>query len=106
MSNRRFAAAGAVFVALAALAPAAAPPAEAPFGADRAREHQRRWAEHLGRPVVETNSVGMQLALIPPGKFQMGSPRDEEGREANELRHEVEITRPFYLGVYEVTQDE
>jgi formylglycine-generating enzyme required for sulfatase activity len=53
-----------------------------------------------------TNSIGMKLVLIPAGKFQMGSPETEEGRESKELQHEVTITRPFYLGVYEVTQRE
>jgi formylglycine-generating enzyme required for sulfatase activity/serine/threonine protein kinase len=52
-----------------------------------------------------TNSIGMRLALIPAGTFTMGSPLDEAGRRANEgPQHEVEITKPFYLGVYEVTQ--
>lgn len=53
-----------------------------------------------------TNSVGMKLALIPAGKFQMGSPDTEADREDKELLHEVEITRPFHLGVHAVTQAE
>jgi formylglycine-generating enzyme required for sulfatase activity len=53
---------------------------------------------------VLTNSLGMKLAPIPAGKFWMGSPATEKERDAIELRHEVEITRPFYLGAYEVTQ--
>src|SRR5262249_12657039 len=52
-----------------------------------------------------TNSIGMKLVLIPAGKFVMGSPAREAGRSSDEDReHEVEITRPFYMGVYEVTQ--
>jgi formylglycine-generating enzyme required for sulfatase activity len=52
-----------------------------------------------------TNSIKMQLVRIPAGKFKMGSPKEEAGHLADEgPRHEVEITRPFYLGVYEVTQ--
>jgi formylglycine-generating enzyme required for sulfatase activity len=51
-----------------------------------------------------TNSIGMKLVRIPPGKFTMGSPKGEEGRQAGELQHEVEITRAFFLGAYEVTQ--
>jgi formylglycine-generating enzyme required for sulfatase activity len=51
-----------------------------------------------------TNSIGMKLALIPAGKFLMGSPPDEKGRGDDEEQHEVEITRPFYLGIHEVTQ--
>jgi formylglycine-generating enzyme required for sulfatase activity len=46
------------------------------------------------------------MVLIPPGKFQMGSPSREEARRSDEQRHEVEITRPFYLGKYEVTQEQ
>jgi formylglycine-generating enzyme required for sulfatase activity len=53
-----------------------------------------------------TSSVGMKLVLIPKGKFMMGSPAGEAGRRDDEQQHEVEITKPFYLGVYEVTQAE
>jgi formylglycine-generating enzyme required for sulfatase activity len=54
-----------------------------------------------------TNSIGMKLVLIPQGTFTMGSPDSEASREVMEgPRHRVEITRPFYLGVYEVTQAE
>jgi uncharacterized protein (TIGR02996 family) len=57
-------------------------------------------------PIV-VNSIGMQLALIRPGGFWMGSPRDEKDRYEDESpRHWVEITRPFYLGVFQVTQQQ
>ncbi|QDU25034.1 Serine/threonine-protein kinase pkn1 [Anatilimnocola aggregata] len=49
------------------------------------------------------NSVGMKLLFIPPGKFLMGSPESEPGREAQEVQHEVELTKGFYLGTHEVT---
>jgi uncharacterized protein (TIGR02996 family) len=53
------------------------------------------------------NSVGIEFALIPPGKFRMGSPPREESRRSDEGPvHEVEITRPFYLGVHPVTQQQ
>src|SRR5262249_30619274 len=55
---------------------------------------------------VITNSIGMKLAFIPAGKFTMGSPTDEKERDDNEPQHEVAITKPFYMGVYEVTQRE
>jgi formylglycine-generating enzyme required for sulfatase activity len=51
-----------------------------------------------------TNSIGMKLVLVPPGKFTMGSPKTEKDRGDDEQEHEVEITRPFYLGAFEVTQ--
>jgi formylglycine-generating enzyme required for sulfatase activity len=44
------------------------------------------------RPLV--NSINLSLKKLPAGKFVMG-----EGPDA----HEVTLTRPFYLGVYEVT---
>jgi uncharacterized protein (TIGR02996 family) len=52
-----------------------------------------------------TNSLGMRFVLIPAGTFLMGSPDDEGFRGDDEGPvHEVEITRPFYLGVHPVTQ--
>jgi formylglycine-generating enzyme required for sulfatase activity len=54
-------------------------------------------------PKEVVNSIGMKLVLIPAGKFLMGSPKGEEERQDDEERHEVEITRPFYLGRQEVT---
>ena len=48
----------------------------------------------------------MKLMLIPAGKFIMGSPKDEKERSSAEEQHEVSITKPFYLGVYVVTQAE
>src|SRR4051812_4308605 len=58
------------------------------------------------RPAVveRVNSLGMRFALVPAGRFLMGSPPEEEGRNADETQHEVEITRPFWLGVFQVTQ--
>jgi uncharacterized protein (TIGR02996 family) len=51
------------------------------------------------------NSIGMTFALVPAGRFLMGTPREEEGHTSDEApQHEVEITQPFYLGAYPVTQ--
>lgn len=53
------------------------------------------------------NSIKMKLRLISAGKFMMGSPETEAGREGDEgPRHEVAITRPFYMGAFEVTQEQ
>ena len=97
-----------------------APPAVAPFDGKQARMYQDRWARQLGVPVGITNSIGMKLVLIPPGEFMMGSPKKLIEAEPNAHgggwygsylpgegpRHRVRITRPFYLGMYEVTQEE
>ena len=51
-----------------------------------------------------TNSIGMKLVEIPAGTFMMGSRRSEAERHPKETRHEVTISRPFLMGVNEVTQ--
>ena len=50
---------------------------------------------------VITNSIGMKLKLIEAGEFMMGS---EKGQSQEKPVHKVKITKPFYIGVYEVTQ--
>ena len=53
------------------------------------------------------NKVTMKLALIPAGKFTMGSPKDEKDRSDDEgPQREVTISKAFYMGVYEVTRGE
>jgi len=77
-----------------------APPlAIAPFDAKKAKEHQTAWAKHLGMPGELTNSIGMKFMLIPPGEFEMGANWDRQGTR-------VKLTKPFYLGRYEVTQEQ
>ena len=82
------------------------PPAVAPFDSDQAKALQKSWADHLGTPVQITNSLGMKFNLIPPGEFVMGSPPSEPWRRDDESQHLVKITKPFYLGAYEVTQQQ
>jgi formylglycine-generating enzyme required for sulfatase activity len=54
-----------------------------------------------------TNSIGMKFELIQAGTFMMGADRNIEYAQDRELpRHQVRISKPFYLGVYEVTQQE
>jgi len=55
-------------------------------------------------PKEITNKIGMRLVLIPAGEFMMGSPDSDKDALPNEKpQHRVRITRPFYLGKYEVT---
>ena len=51
-----------------------------------------------------TNSMGMKFVRIAPGRFAMGTPEREPDRMQNEKRHEVRITRAYFLGVHEVTR--
>ena len=53
-----------------------------------------------------TNSIGMKLRLIPAGEFMMGSPTTESDRLDTETQHRVTLTKPFCLGVTEVTQEQ
>jgi formylglycine-generating enzyme required for sulfatase activity len=51
--------------------------------------------------------IKLDLVLAPPGKFVMGSPGTEKKRVKNEgPLHEVTISKAFYVGVYEVTQEQ
>ena len=95
--------------------------AVAPFDEQKAKEHQEAWAKYLHVPVVQTNSIGMKLVLIPPGEFEMGSPKElieEELRlhggdrwyrdhlPGEGPQHRVRITKPYWLGATDVTQGE
>src|SRR5262245_4443723 len=52
------------------------------------------------------NGLKMKFCWCPPGKFTMGSPKDETGRHDNEDQVSVTISRGYWLGKYEVTQGE
>ena len=52
----------------------------------------------------EYKTTKLVLRLIPPGTFMMGSPSDELGRKGGETLHKVTLTKPFYIGVFEITQ--
>ena len=108
--------------------PAQAPSATRPATADQTRQVQQRWAQYLQVDVFHTNSIGMQMALIPPGTFLMGSTAEEieetdkrvgrwiqkQARYGIWLRrlrsegpqHPVIITKPFYLATTEVTVEQ
>jgi formylglycine-generating enzyme required for sulfatase activity len=61
---------------------------------------------HPPVPTVIEPWTGMTLVELPAGRFTMGSASTEIGRNDDEVLHDVEITRPFLLGRYEVTQQE
>ena len=70
---------------------------------------QRDSAGKVGVPVAKELDLGggvtMKMVLIPAGFFLMGSPDSEQGHIKEEgPQHEVTLSRPFYLGVTEVTQ--
>ena len=50
-----------------------------------------------------TNSIDMELILIPAGEFMMGT---LNGKRDEGPLHLVTISEPFYIGKYEVTQEQ
>lgn len=49
--------------------------------------------------------ASLEMVLVPPGQFWMGSPDHEADRMSDEgPRHLVTLTRAFWLGTYPVTQ--
>jgi serine/threonine protein kinase len=78
------------------------------------RNAQAAWAKYLGRQVEEDDEIApgvkIPFVLVPPGKFFMGSPKEEAARNPwekdfdAEAQHEVTLTEPFYLGKCELTQ--
>ncbi len=51
----------------------------------------------------QVNSLGMEFILISPGTFFMGNLGEDVPKKANEITHEVTLTRPFYIQTTEVT---
>lgn len=53
-----------------------------------------------------TTSQGQELRRVEPGSFSLGTSRREQGRQANEVIVPVTITKPYFIGVKEVTNRE
>ncbi len=82
-------------------------PKVVPENAAAAEQLQREWGDRLRVPVDFTAEYDLRLKLIPPGVFRMGSPQTEPYREATEgPQHLVSVSRAFYMGATEVTQQQ
>ncbi|MCY3017500.1 MAG: SUMF1/EgtB/PvdO family nonheme iron enzyme [Planctomycetota bacterium] len=70
------------------------------------------YAKRVGLPATETLDLGggvkMEFVLVPAGKFVMGTmtERDHGHQSRQGPAHEVTISKPFYMGKYEVTVGE
>lgn len=72
-----------------------------------AQKRQQECAKRLGVEVTVTNSIGLKLCLIPEGKFLMGASGPmRRGYEFDFPQHPVTLTKAYYLGCYEVTQQQ
>jgi len=64
----------------------------------------QRQAITIDLPGLPDHARKLEMVLVQPGTFIMGSP-EEHGRSSSYWSpHKVTITRPFYIGKYEVTQ--
>jgi formylglycine-generating enzyme required for sulfatase activity len=73
---------------------------------------QREAAQNAGLPIffhdsLKTGGHGPELAIIPAGRFDMGSEPKEFGHQREEFpRHLTMISKPFAIGVYPVMAEE
>ena len=65
------------------------------------KEPPKKLSVELGK------GVKLEMVLIPAGEFMMGSPdSDKDALSWEKPQHRVRITKPFYLGKYQVTQEQ
>ncbi len=57
-------------------------------------------------PQFLKTSQGLEMRLVSPGQFIMGTPRRSQGRQSNESERLIEITKPFYVGTREIINNE
>ena len=69
-------------------------------------EKQANKSVRIREPEYIKNSIGMKLVHIPAGEFIMGLPDKGTGGVLEAPAHWVHITKPFYFGIYEVTQQQ
>ena len=68
-------------------------------------KHGNETSESADAEFITTRVGSIKLKRIPAGTFLMGSTDDDKDASDNEKpQHRVRITRPFYLGVHEVTR--
>lgn len=85
-----------------------------PFDEAEAKRRQEETAKALCVPMEQDIDLGKgvkaRMVLIPAGECALGSPEGEAGRRAHDMFDErqkrVTIGKPFWLGKYEVTQEQ
>jgi len=88
-----------VLVALGSVAVATA--AEPKEAGSKTKSPPKELTVDLGK------GVKLEMVLIPAGEFLMGSPDSDKDADKDEKpQHKVRITKPFYLGKYQVTQEQ
>ncbi len=75
-----------------------------------AAEKSAREAEERNRPagtrkVMHIGEMEVAFRWCPPGTFMMGSPESGRGRYEDETQHRVTLTKGFWMGETQVTQE-
>ncbi len=71
------------------------------------REKETVQVKATFKTVDFTNGMTMEFALIPAGEFIVDDPSDEGAKDSNAApTHRIRISKPFYMSVYEVTQEQ
>ncbi len=80
---------------------------KSPFDQAAVQKARVAWAEELQIPPSVKNTIDMELVLIPPGEFAMGASDLEAKTSPSEKpQHKVKISKPIYVGKFEVLQRE
>jgi formylglycine-generating enzyme required for sulfatase activity len=74
--------------------------------ADAVKRPATRFAGAQAGETRDDNGLKLKLVWIPPGKFTMGSPPNEWGRENWENQVKITLTQGFWFGQTEVTEGE
>ena len=61
-------------------------------------------AKRMLMTITLPGGAEMEMAWCPPGVFMMGSPQGEKGRNYDETRHQVMLTKGFFMARTEVTE--
>ena len=70
------------------------------------RSYVASWSAKAVLTYNLSNSITIELKRCPAGTFMMGSSESELGHDSNEVQHQVTLTQDFYIGTYEVTQEQ
>lgn len=65
-------------------------------------EQMKPYAESV---ILGSETLNFEMVPIPGGRFSMGSPEDEDGREEDEGPQVDVVVQPFWMAKYEVTWD-
>jgi formylglycine-generating enzyme required for sulfatase activity len=57
-------------------------------------------------PQTIVTASGQQMNFVVPAEMTLGASRREPGRRSNEVERQVDLQRPFYISVFEVSNKE